>query len=123
MNANSYFGGLDGISHACEEDISVEIAGQQIVANSVTGNTTQVSVVDQPTSGAAAVSPPATESTTSNLKPSALEFTPTEHSLCASTLCVNIGKPILLQTVSAVVFNPCDSTNSKRWTVAVSVPT
>ena len=67
----------------------------------------------EPVSGAAVVPPPATESTTSNLKPSAPEFTPTKHSLHASTLCVNVGKPILLQTASAVVFNPCDSTSSK----------
>ena len=67
----------------------------------------------EPASGAAAVPPPATESTTSNLKPSAPEFTPTKHSSHASTLCVNVGKPILLQTASAVVFNPCDSTSSK----------
>ena len=67
----------------------------------------------EPTSGAAAVPPPATELTTSNLKPSAPEFTLTEHSLRASTLCVNVGKPILLQTASAIIFNPCDSTSSK----------
>ena len=67
----------------------------------------------EPASGAAAVPPPATESTTSNLKPSAPEYTPTKHSSHASTLCVNVGKPILLQTASAVVFNPCDSTSSK----------
>ena len=80
----------------------------------------------EPTSGAAAVPPPATESTTSNLKPTAPEFTPTEHSSRASTLCMNIGKPILLQTASAVIFNPCDSTSSKLRIVmdsGVSVPT
>ena len=55
------------------------------------------------------VSQSATESTTSNFNPSAPEFTPTEH---ASTLCVNASKPVLLQTASAIVSNPHDSSAS-----------
>ena len=68
------------------------------------------------TRGAATVSQSTTESTTTNFNPSAPEFTPTERS---STLCVNVNKPVLLQTASAIVSNPHDSSASTRLRIVM----
>ncbi|MCG8625410.1 MAG: hypothetical protein MJE68_25860, partial [Proteobacteria bacterium] len=71
----------------------------------------------EPTRGAATYLPTesqsATESTTPNFNPSAPEFTPTEPHRHTSALCADANKPVLLQTTSAVVFNPHDSSSTK----------
>ena len=75
------------------------------------------------TRGAATSSPTesqsATESTTSNFNPSAPEFTPTESHPRTSALCADANKPVLLQTASAVVSNPHDSSASTKLRIVM----
>ena len=61
----------------------------------------------------------ATESTTSNFNPSAPEFTPTGSHPRTSALCADANKPVLLQTASAVVSNPHDSSASTKLRIVM----
>ena len=79
--------------------------GTAIVEGSGAGNNT-------------APTPPA-EPTTSNLNPSAPEFTLTSSNSQASTLYVNSGKPVLLQTASTVVCNPGDPSARLRLRIVM----
>ena len=70
---------------------------------------------------ATTTSPPVAEPTTSNLNPSAPEFTSIEPnpSTLASTLCVHASKPVLLQTASAMVSNPHDASASLKLRIVM----